>query len=95
MGCRPVATQKHTLGDNTKHTLGGNTRPLATQKHTPGGNTKTRQVLNVLNNLTHSMLFTLEEVLENKFNCLDNTVPKNDNNIQFSIYVENPVQQMS
>jgi len=37
----------------------------------------------------------LEEELENKINCLDNTVPKDDNNIQFSIYVENPVQQMS
>lgn len=53
------------------------------------------EVLNASNNLTPSMQFTLEEEPENKINFLDNTISKDDNNIHFSIYIGNPVQQMS
>ena len=53
------------------------------------------EVLNASNNLTPSTQFTLEEEPENKINFLDNTISKDDNNIHFSIYIGNPVQQMS
>jgi hypothetical protein len=48
--------------------------------------TNIREYLNILNNLTPTLHFTIQEEYENKISFLDVTISLVDNNIMFIVY---------